>query len=60
MMGLIGVSIGLVGFFLHQVIHLIAEIKWEIAERYIQVIESCNPLLSSGNLLKLIREYPEV
>lgn len=37
MMGIIGVSIGLVGFLLHQLIHLIAEIKWERAEHFIQV-----------------------
>ena len=37
MMGVIGISVGLVGFLLHQVIHLIADVKWHRAEHYFQV-----------------------
>lgn len=37
MMGMIGVTIGIVGFLLHQAIHLIAEVKWIKAEQYMQV-----------------------
>ncbi len=36
-MGMIGITIGLTGFFLHQGIHLIADLKWEKAEHYMQV-----------------------
>ncbi|XP_064648875.1 H(+)/Cl(-) exchange transporter 7-like isoform X2 [Lineus longissimus] len=35
MMGLIGCSIGIVGFFLHQVVEIIAEVKWEHAEEFL-------------------------
>lgn len=38
MMGLIGLSIGMVGFLLHQLIHLVAEVKWEKAEHLIKVL----------------------
>ena len=37
MMGMIGVTIGIVGFLLHNVIHLIAEVKWERANVYFHV-----------------------
>ena len=35
MMGLIGLVTGLTGFFLHQLIDLIADTKWRIAKHYI-------------------------
>ena len=35
MMGLIGVATGLTGFFLHQLIDVIADTKWRIAKYYI-------------------------
>ena len=37
MMGLIGFCIGLIGFVLHQLIEKIADIKWEITQKYIEV-----------------------
>ena len=35
MMGMIGVSVGLLGFLLHQIIDLISEVKWESTREYI-------------------------
>ena len=35
MMGIIGVSVGLLGFLLHQIIDLISEVKWEATREYI-------------------------
>ena len=35
MMGLIGVTTGVTGFFLHQLIDVIADTKWRIAKYYI-------------------------
>ena len=35
MMGMIGVSVGLLGFLLHQIIDLISEVKWEATRAYI-------------------------
>ena len=37
MMGIIGITIGLVGFILHQTVHLIAEIKWHKAQYLMHV-----------------------
>ncbi len=37
MMGLIGLSVGIIGFLLHQVIDVIADIKWEKANEFIKV-----------------------
>ena len=37
MMGLIGFATGLIGFLLHQLIEKIADVKWEITQRYIEV-----------------------
>jgi len=37
MMGLIGFSVGILGFLLHQIIDLISEVKWEQTQEYIQV-----------------------
>lgn len=36
MMGLIGFSVGILGFLLHQIIDLISEVKWEQTREYIQ------------------------
>ncbi|XP_053569112.1 chloride channel protein C-like [Bombina bombina] len=36
MMGLIGVVVGTVGFFMHQSIDYVFELKWEFVEKYIQ------------------------
>ncbi|XP_064610554.1 chloride channel protein C-like [Liolophura sinensis] len=36
MMGLIGFSVGLIGFLLHQLIEKVADIKWEMTEDFIQ------------------------
>ena len=35
MMGLIGFSVGMLGFLLHQIIDLISEVKWEQTKEYI-------------------------
>ncbi len=35
MMGLIGFSVGILGFLLHQIIDLISEVKWEQTKEYI-------------------------
>ena len=35
MMGLIGFSVGILGFLLHQIIDLISEVKWESTKAYI-------------------------
>ena len=35
MMGLIGFSVGILGFLLHQIIDLISEVKWEQTKAYI-------------------------
>jgi chloride channel 7 len=40
MMGLIGFSVGILGFLLHQIIDLISEVKWEQTQEYIQVRSS--------------------
>jgi hypothetical protein len=37
MMGLIGTTVGLVGFLLHQITHLVSDIKWHRTELLIQV-----------------------
>ena len=37
MMGLIGTTVGLVGFLLHQITHLLSDIKWHRTETLIQV-----------------------
>ena len=37
MMGIIGFSVGIVGFLLHQIIDIISEFKWELTSYYIQV-----------------------
>ena len=37
MMGMIGISIGITGFLLHQTIHLIGDIKWDKAQQLYQV-----------------------
>lgn len=37
MMGLIGFSVGVIGFLLHQLIEKVADIKWEMTEDFIQV-----------------------
>ena len=37
MMGFIGVSVGLIGFLLHQLIDVIADFKWDQANDYIDV-----------------------
>ena len=37
MMALIGFCVGMLGFFLHQIIDLIAEKKWKIASNFIDV-----------------------
>jgi chloride channel 7 len=36
-MGLIGFTIGVIGFLLHQLIEKIADVKWEITQKYIEV-----------------------
>ena len=36
-MGLIGFSVGFVGFLLHQITELIADFKWKQAKAYIEV-----------------------
>ncbi|XP_040569447.1 chloride channel protein C-like [Lepeophtheirus salmonis] len=36
MMGLIGFSVGILGFLLHQIIDLISEVKWEKTKEFIQ------------------------
>lgn len=36
-MGIIGFSVGIVGFLLHQIIDIISEFKWELTSYYIQV-----------------------
>ena len=36
-MGLIGVSVGLIGFLLHQIIDVIADTKWDKAAEFIKV-----------------------
>ena len=38
MMGIIGFSVGIVGFLLHQIIDIISEFKWELTSYYIQAI----------------------
>ena len=37
MMGLIGLCVGIIGFLLHQVIDVIADLKWEKANEFIKV-----------------------
>ena len=37
MMGLIGFTVGIVGFLLHQFIDLISDTKWEHAEKFLTV-----------------------
>ena len=37
MMGLIGVTVGLIGFLLHQLIDVIADFKWDKANEFIDV-----------------------
>ena len=37
MMGLIGFTVGFIGFLLHQLIDVIADFKWERASQYIVV-----------------------
>ena len=37
MMGLIGFCVGFIGFLLHQLIDVIADIKWDKAQEYIKV-----------------------
>ena len=37
MMGLIGFSVGFVGFLLHQAIDAISDYKWDKASQYIEV-----------------------
>ena len=37
MMAFIGVSVGLIGFILHQIIDVIADFKWDKAREYIEV-----------------------
>ena len=37
MMGLIGFCVGFIGFVLHQLIEKIADVKWEITVKYIEV-----------------------
>ena len=41
MMGLIGFTVGFIGFLLHQVIDVIADFKWDMASRYIEVCITC-------------------
>jgi len=36
MMGLIGFSVGILGFLLHQIIDLISEVKWEATKEFIR------------------------
>ncbi|XP_060587255.1 chloride channel protein C-like isoform X2 [Ruditapes philippinarum] len=36
LMGLIGFTIGVIGFLLHQLIEKIADVKWEITQKYIE------------------------
>ena len=40
MMGLIGYTVGIVGFLVHQIVDLIAETKWNKAEEYIKVFHN--------------------
>ena len=40
MMGIIGFSVGIVGFLLHQIIDIISEFKWELTSYYIQATNS--------------------
>ena len=42
MMGIIGFSVGIVGFLLHQIIDIISEFKWELTSYYIQAIINTN------------------
>ena len=37
MMGLIGLVVGLIGFLLHQIIFVIADLKWDKAQEFIKV-----------------------
>ena len=37
MMGLIGFTVGFIGFLLHQLIDVIADFKWQRASQYIVV-----------------------
>ena len=46
MMGLIGTTIGFIGFLMHQSVHLIAEIKWEKTNHFIHVSNISVDLLS--------------
>ena len=43
MMGIIGFSVGIVGFLLHQIIDIISEFKWELTSHYIQVNTTSEP-----------------
>ena len=45
MMGLIGFSVGILGFLLHQIIDLIAEVKWEQTKEYISAGEFSTALM---------------
>ena len=51
MMGLIGFLTGITGFFLHQIIDLIADTKWDIAKHY---ISSTTSQYGTGWILSLL------
>ena len=36
-MGLIGFTTGLIGFLLHQLIEKIADVKWDLTQKYLEV-----------------------
>ena len=43
-MALIGVTVGLLGFLLQQIIHLISHVKWQRAQQLIQVNTHLSPV----------------
>ena len=46
MMGLIGFTTGVIGFLLHQLIEKIADVKWDITQKYIEVGATCGLFIS--------------
>ncbi|NXW30432.1 CLCB protein, partial [Phaetusa simplex] len=48
LMGLIGTAVGMLGFFIHQIIDSLIKLKWDLVENYLQVSKRNNLYLLTG------------
>ena len=59
MMGIIGFSVGIVGFLLHQIIDIISEFKWELTSYYIQVTKNNKGITKNISKINSVNKFGE-